>query len=466
MNLTTSIEAEYAFAAKTLGDVRRATRMTTMLRALSRNCCGEVSEAFTRPAEQQGAYDWLEHATVDAAAVQEVASAATARQCRGQEVVYCILDGSSLALTDRAQNKGFGSIGTRKAGARGIKLLNALALSAMGQTIGVLAQDYWARPDEPVKRGYRPLKERESYRWHEALDAAHAALDEHAHGSRMHVLGDREADASALMRHMLELPCDFTIRANGTRNVNVEGRYVPLMPLLKRQRCLATLKVEIPEKGGRPKRTAEVEVRALRTEMKLRDHHTKKSTIVTVTAVWAFERRPPRGTPRLDWLLYTTEALSTAAAVAAATRYTFRWRIEELHKMLKSGGGCVEDSQLRSTAAVIKWATLHSIVASRAQRLRDLARGSSDALAAVELTSEEIETLVLLKTQEKRRNETVTADGLTIGRAVRWIGDLGGFAATGASQKMPGPTAIGRGLERVLEAAAVIRALRDAGRIR
>jgi len=466
MNQPTGIEAEYAFAAKVLGDVRRATRMTSMLKVLSRNCCGEVSEAFTRPAEQQGAYDWLEHATVSAVAVQEVASAATARQCRGQEVVYCILDGSSLALTDHAKKKGFGSVGTHEAGGRGLKLLNALALNSKGQTIGVLAQDYWARPDKPVKRGYRPLKQRESYRWHEALDAARAALDANAPGTRMHVLGDREADASALMRHLLELPCEFTIRANGTRNVKVDGQYVPLMPLLKRQRCLATLKVDIPRKGGRPTRTAELEVRALRTEMKLRDHHTKHSTMASTTVVWAFERRPPRGAERLDWLLYTTEGLSSAASVAAVTRYTRRWRIEEFHKMLKTGGGCVEDSQLRSTAAAIKWATLHSIVASRAQRLRDLARTHSDAPATIELTGEEIEALVLLKTQEKRRNETVAADGLTIGRAVRWIGDLGGFAATGASQKMPGPTVIGRGLGRVLEAAAVVRALRDSGKIR
>lgn len=466
MTLSTSLKSEYSIAAKTLGDARRSARMLSMLGTLRRNCCGEVSEVFSCPAEQQGAYDWLEHATVKVEAVQAVVSAATARQCRGEDFVYCVLDGSSLALTDTAKKKGFGSVGTHQAGARGLKVLNALALNAQGQTIGVLAQDYWARPDVVAKKGYRPLKKRESYRWHTALDTAHAALAEHAPGTRVHVLGDREADASELMRHMLEKHCDFTIRANGTRHVKVEGRVVPLMPQLQQQRPVTTLTVEVPRKGGRPKRTAKLEMRALQIEMRLRDHHTQRQKLVPLTVVWAYEACPPRGTERLNWLLYTTDILEGADVVKAVSHYTWRWRIEEFHKMLKSGGGCVEDSQLRSSAAVIKWATLHAIVASRAQRLRDLARTTPGAPASVELTADEIEALVLLKTHEKRRTETITAEGLTIGRAVRYIGDLGGFAATGVSKKMPGPTVIGRGLERVLEAAAVIRALRASGKIR
>jgi hypothetical protein len=466
MTPSTSLESEFAFAAKKLGDVRRSTRMLSMLRQLGRNCCGEVSEVFSCPAEQQGAYDWLEHDTVEVEKVQAVASAATARQCRGEDFVYCVLDGSSLALTDTKKNKGFGSVGTHAAGARGLKVLNALALTEKGQTIGVLAQDFWARPDTAAKKGYRPLKSRESYRWHTALDTAVAALAEHAPDTRLHVLGDREADASELMRHMLEMGCDFTIRANGTRHAKVDGRYVPLMPQLQQQRPLATMTVEVPRKGGRAKRTAKLQIRALQVEIRLRDHHTNRQKLVPLTVVWAYERCPRRGAARLNWLLYTTVPLNAKSVVATVTRYTRRWRIEEFHKMLKSGGGCVEDSQLRSAAAVIKWATLHAIVASRAQRLRDLARTSPAASATVELTAEEIEALIVLKTQEKRRTETVTAEGLSIGVAVRWIGDLGGFAATGKSKKMPGPTVIGRGLERVLEAAAVISALRAAGKIR
>jgi hypothetical protein len=340
-------------------------------------------------------------------------------------------------------------------------MINVLALDEAGQTIGMLAQETWVRSAKPAKKGYRPLKQRESYRWHRALDTAAAALAEHAPGTVFHALVDREGDASEFMWHLHELGCEFTVRANGTRVVMVDGAYVPLMPQLERQKVVATMTVEVPRKGDRPKRMATLKVRAIRLHVRLRDRHKKTRKEIPLTVVWAYEQRPPSGVERLSWLLYTTDIVEDAkAAVTVVARYTRRWRIEEFHKALKSAGGCVEDTQLRSASAIIKWVTLCSIVATRAQRLRDLAKTTPEAPASVELSAEEIEALVLLKSQEKRRTETVSAEGLTIRQAVRWIGDLGGFAATGVSQKMPGPKVIARGLVRVLEAVTVIRALR------
>ena len=166
-------------------------------------------------------------------------------------------------------------------------------------------------------------------------------------------------------------------------------------------------------------------------------------------------------------MLYTTvEATTASEAVEAITRYSYRWRIEDFHRVLKRGGGCVEDSQLRSSAAVIKWATLHSILAGRAQRLRDAARSTPDLPAAAELSDPEIDALLLLKTQEKRRNEDISCVGLTLKLAVRWIADLGGFTATGKSQTPPGATVIGRGLERISDAVKLLDGLKAAGKLR
>lgn len=457
MSPSTSLKSEYAFAGKMFGDVRRADRMVSMLGAMARHPCGTVSETFSCPAEQQGAYDWVENDRFGSDVVQKVMSVATARNCNGMPVVFCILDGSSIALTDATGEKDFGSIGTRTSGARGLKVLNAIGLDSQGQTLGVLGQDWWTREDEPARKGYRSLKSRESYRWVELAETVHATLAEHAPGTKMHVLGDRETDASEFIRRLGELDCDFTLRSNGTRHVQVEGKFVPMMPLLRQQTPLASMTVVVPRKGNRPERTATVMLRALRIEVRLRDKHTQRKKVVPLTVVWAYEPRPPRGIERLNWLLYTTDLLDAQTVVSAVSHYTRRWRIEEFHKALKSGGGCVEDSQLRSASGVIKWATLHSIVAARSIRLRDLATHSPDAPATMALSGEEIQALVVLKKLEKRRTETISAEGLTIGRAVRWIGDLGGFAATGVSKKLPGPTVISRGLERVQELAAVLR---------
>ncbi len=461
---TDSIVAQ--FGGTFLGDARRAVRFRMLLRQLGRRPAGAVSDVFVRPAEQQAAYDFLENDLISAEDVQAVASRATARLCGGHDDVLLVLDGSSFSLTDQTAKKGFGSVGTRSQGALGLKMLNALALSSTGQTIGVVAQKFWVR-GERVARGYRPLEERESYRWHQAYDSARSALREHAPMTRLHVLADREADATLLMQRIVSNGDDFTIRSRGVRKALVDGRRVSVRPLLLKLPPVARHTVTVRE-PGKPERIARLDVRAAHVQLVMRDHHHKgRRTLLPVTVVWGREVNAPRWAEPVDWMLYTTVPVKTAAdAIAALVRYSQRWRIEDFHRALKSGGGCVEDSQLRSSEAVIKWATFHAIVASRAQRLRDAARTTPDVPASTELSDDEIKALVLLKTQEKRRTETISAEGLTLGRAVRWIGDLGGFTATGVSKKMPGTKVIERGLERVFEAAHVIRALRASGEMR
>jgi hypothetical protein len=268
----------------------------------------------------------------------------------------------------------------------------------------------------------------------------------------MHALADREGDASLLIQRMGATGCDFTIRANGTRNVLVSGQRVNVREFLKKKKPLATHTVAVPARHGQPARIAVLKVRTARVTLVLRDHHRQDRRPLTLTVVWAREVISPRTGRRLDWMLYTTVEATTAHEVTEAiTRYSYRWRIEDFHRILKRGGGCVEDSQLRSPAAVIKWATLHSIVAGRAQRLRDASRTTPDLPATTELSEAEIEALIVLKTDEKRRTETISAAGLTMRVAVRWIADLGGFAATGVSKTPPGATVIGRGMERITD---------------
>jgi hypothetical protein len=330
-----------------------------------------------------------------------------------------------------------------------------------------LAQQFWVR-EARRKTGYRPLVERESHRWHQAFDAARAVLQEYAPKTRLHVLADREADASLLMRHLLRSGCDFTIRANGTRRVEVEsGRCVSVRKHLKRQPVLGRLQVAIPRTGRRPARMATLTLRAAKVTVVLRDHHILEPFKRTLTVVWAHEDIACGGAKPLDWMLYTTLPVKAAAqAKKVVGHYTCRWRVEDFHRQLKKGGGDVEDCQLRSRDAVVKWATLHAMIAARAQRLRDASRSTPDVPATCELSDVEIEALVLIKTMEKRRNETVTAEGLTLAQAVRWIGDIGGFAVTGASKKMPGTTIIGRGLERLVETTHLIQGLKALGKMR
>jgi hypothetical protein len=198
-------------------------------------------------------------------------------------------------------------------------------------------------------------------------------------------------------------------------------------------------------------------MRVARVRLRLKVPNTRIVKTLDVTAVWTLEcGTTPAGEKPLDWLLLTNASVRTVEdAMGVIRSYTIRWRIEDWHKAWKSGGCQVEQTQLRSKNAVIKWATILAAVATRIERLKFLARNEPEAPATIELSRYEIRALILLKREHKKRTETVP-DGIpTIAQATRWIADLGGYTGR-SSGGPPGSITIGRGFERVRIAAQVL----------
>jgi hypothetical protein len=130
-------------------------------------------------------------------------------------------------------------------------------------------------------------------------------------------------------------------------------------------------------------------------------------------------------------------------ALAVVRGYTMRWRVEEFHRAWKRGLCNVEDNQLRSRSAIIKWATVLAAVAARAVRLAYLLRKSPDLPASTEFTAYEIDAAFILLKRERPRRKKVT-----VGEVIELIAEIGGFAHKYAGG-FAGPTVIGRGLDRV-----------------
>src|SRR5690606_36787587 len=85
--------------------------------------------------------------------------------------------------------------------------------------------------------------------------------------------------------------------------------------------------------------------------------------------------------------------------------YQQRWRIEGLHKTWKSGACGVEETQLRSADAVVKWATIMAATATRIERLKHLHRNEPERAASDELTPWEIQAAVILRLKYKKRTD-------------------------------------------------------------
>src|SRR5690349_12795062 len=211
--------AQSSFGSARFGDARRSRRFVELMAEVAAQPAGRLTQVFAEASQRQAAYDFVEHETIAPNAVVHAVGEACVRDCASRDTVLVVLDGTSVVVTDRAASKGFGSIGARKYGSRGLKVLNAMALDEAGVPLGLPTQRYWLRGERGKKRSYRRMEDRESAHWRHAADEVAARFERLAPHTKLHYVADREADAWLWMRHIVSQGHDFTIRARGTRKI-------------------------------------------------------------------------------------------------------------------------------------------------------------------------------------------------------------------------------------------------------
>jgi hypothetical protein len=459
------------FSGTELGHGSRTTRLIRIATDVAVHPAGKVSEVFTTAADAEGAYRWLENPSVRVDALVQGVGRACAVRCAEHAFVYVPVDGSSLSLVDVGRAKDFGPLGTTRNAGRGVKVLGAIAVSPEGVSLGVTALEWWSRPlrtKSTRPNAARPTAEKETQRWLDAVTHTCERFVEFAPKTRCWFQLDREADSWPVLHHLAATPHWFTVRASRDRRLELSkpGKPKYLRKRLARAPVMGELLVDIEPGHGRQGREARLVLRAATVRLELRDPWFKKCRPLSVQAVWAHERgTTPRGEKPLDWLLLTNHAVDTAEDALLVVRgYCQRWRIEDFHKTWKSGACNVEQSQLRSTAHVTKWATVLAAVAIRIERLKFLARTQPDGPASDELTPHEIRALTLWKRRTKKRTEAVPKASPTIGDAVLWIAQMGGYTGK-SSGGPPGAITIGRGLDRLRQRAEALEDLEFSGKI-
>ncbi|MBV8613017.1 MAG: IS4 family transposase [Acetobacteraceae bacterium] len=496
--------AQDEYGQADLGDARRTSRVVQMLERAMEYRAGKVTQVFPDGAERKGAYRLLENDQVQPESLIDAAGCSCARRSAAYPYVLVPVDGSSATLADPIGE--LGSVGTYASGARGIKVISAIALSPEGEPLGVCHQEQWMRPPKPKRakpkratqrraRGKRqakgkqherakrllsrkkarasqkacanatrPVHEKETQRWIDTIHATKCRFEEHAPATKCWFHLDAEGDAWPILealgddRHHVDW---FTVHANADRCVKrADGSKGHLREEVAAQPVIGGYEVDVPARGKRKARRAHMELRVAKLTLDVRDQRTDKHHLLPVHVVQAHEvGTTPAGEEPLDWTLLTNHPVDTLEqARLVIDGYEKRWRIEDVHKTWKSGGCGIESSQLHTGAAAMKWSTILFTVAVRVERIKHLARTSSDEPASVELSGHEIRALILLKRKYKKRTETIPDTMPTIAQAARWIADLGGY--TGKSSGGPfGSITLGRGLTKVINAAAVLESL-------
>ena len=451
--------AEAEFGQAQLGDERRTGRLVSMGASAAYRPAGTITKTFSTDAEREAAFRFMENEDISHEEIARSSHQGTVTRCRGYNFVYVPVDQSSIEVVDKKEAKGFGPVGSRETTTRGLEAMSALSVSPTGVVLGLCGQSWWCRSDEPSpgwKNDNRPWKERESDLWIRVMSQSKQLFETYAPATAPWFQMDRGADFWRVFQFGIEQNQKLTVRSVHDRRLETEEQdplLNKLWPVLRRQRIAGRFQVKLPREKLRAARTKTLQVRFLPVclRMTIKGRNNFPAELYAVHVRQAGKLR--HGEERIEWLLLTTVAVSNfRGARAVVEGYTQRWKVEEFHRVWKSGKCNVERSQLRSPEAFKKWATILASVAVRIEQLKQLSRSRPDAPAEELLSRSEIDAAIILSETKKWK----VGDSLTLKEAVDLIAKIGGFTGYKSSGGPPGSIVLGRGFAEVLVASKVV----------
>ena len=168
----------------------------------------------------------------------------------------------------------------------------------------------------------------------------------------------------------------------------------------------------------REARTAQAELRWQTVELPA---PSRREAALRLQLVHVWERSAPEGVEALEWFLLTTVPVASIAdAEQVLEWYRLRWRIEDWHRILKSG--CkVEYLGHRTGERIERAVTIKAVIAWRLAAMTLLGRETPELPAAVFFT--QVQMRVLRHFTSKRG----LAEPGNLGLAVRTMAILGGY---------------------------------------
>lgn len=437
--------AEAELGTAELGDVRRTRRLVQVASALAAAPTASIPQACGDAAQTKGAYRFFEGAetVLNAdlpAAIRTAHCRAIKQQLADQAVVLAVQDTTDLTWHTQAI-RGLGPL--EGPHGRGLFVHSTLAVTLAGVPLGLLAQQVWARePTAPGRatRRQRAITAKESQKWLTALTASRADLPSAV--TLVHV-GDREADIYDLFRAATALPqTELLVRAAQDRRV--AETETTLWPTVAAQPVADTRAVPVPRAADRPARDAQLTLRWTPVTLQPPRHRASEHLPpIPVTALLVQEEAAPPGEEPIAWLLLTTLPVpSVTAAWERVHWYTYRWRIERYHFVLKSG--CrLEQRHLETDTRQACSLAVYSVIACWLLRLLYQAR-TAPAVPALTVVNRE-EWAILW---HARHPDAPLPPAPTLRDLVREIAALGGFLGRRQDGE-PGLKTLWQGLSRL-----------------
>src|SRR6266581_9438312 len=445
------------FADADLGDLRRTQRLVQLAHALAQRPGAALPEACGSGAMLKAAYRFFTNDDIAPDDMLQSHIEATYSRLYAVPLVLAVQDTTEANWTNLRVTEGLGPLGN--SACHGLLVHTTLAITPERVPLGLLAQQVWARdPDDIGKRARRkqlPISQKESQKWLASLDAVFSARDACPQTCFVSI-GDREADVYDLLATPRPAGVELLIRASWDRCVSAPQRYV--WATVEAQPVVEQLRLQVPRRGAQPAREATLALRFCRLTL-CPPRHRKAEGLPAVT-LWAVQVRevePPAEGPPIEWLLLTTVAVDCAEDARERVQwYSCRWGIEVWHRILKSG--CrLEARQLATDERLERCLTLYSVIAWRVFYALMLARAVPEMPCDVLLAIEEWQALYCAI----HHCPTPPDRPPSLGEAVRWIAQLGGFVGR-RHRDQPGAETLWRGFQHLTDLTRMYRIMRSA----
>jgi hypothetical protein len=277
------------------------------------------------------------------------------------------------------------------------------------------------------------LAEKESQRWLSSFEES-VRIAGLLPQSRVINVADREGDIYELFAKAAQHPqVGVLVRARHNRRLAEEQK--GLWDFIAGQPVAGQVKIIVPRKPGVASHSATLELRFGAVEI-----HKQSSTL----KLWIVQARQSgvNASKAICWRLLTNQPVNDlAGALEKVAWYRQRWRIEEFHRVLKTGSQA-EARQLETVARLKNVLAVDMIIAWRVLELTRLSRQNPHLPATELLTEDEVKVLcAMCPTLAAQR-------ALQLREAARAIAQWGGFLARKGDGE-PGPMTLWLGLLRL-----------------
>ena len=351
------------FSSCQLGDARLNRRALEIGQALFHQYGRPLSQVFPSKKKLKRAYEFLANPKTDLKKVAEPHWKETTFSITGLKTVLAVGDTTYLDYKKIIKKReDYGPIGN---GGNGLILQSTLAVEAdLGQPLGLLWQKIWHREakmkplnetvaqkkvrqvqERKVQRE-RPFEEKESYRWVEAIKEVKERYEKpenncpklpfiHPEARIVHVF-DREGDIAEVFAEVQPLK-NIGVLVRAAHNRCLSGENAKLWGHLEAQPVQFYQEIKVSKNHNQPERIAKIAVSFCAVKLQP-PARLKGENLGTVYAVYAREVDAPPEVKPISWMLLTTEPVTNITEAETILRwYTYRWHIEEYHKILKSG---------------------------------------------------------------------------------------------------------------------------------